>query len=377
MLRVSQLSRMKVYRPKRKAEGDPTKMDESKLAYVGKIHLTVFDPKGRHVVGFLVKKPDVASMVKVPDAFLAFDSFDVCDFGLVSTRDKESWDDAARDRLGLDWDHCLIWTGMDAKTTDGKDLGWVDDVEFSPKSGKAKTFFIGDGGLSKQLVGTVEIPADMLRGYKDGFILFAPEAAHAELDGGFAAKAGEGYARAKYEGAKAGKKFAASAGTAIDKGAFGLGKLIGKAQKAIEGAQAEDEAKEAKRLQPEPVEVESQVLDASDEVAGALNGEVSEDAAPEPTVFVPVSELEDAAADEEHAEDAGEPAADEGPAKAEAASGQKAASKKKATSKKKASGKGGKSKSGGDAMAKAFGKQLGSARGMFGSFVEEYKKASK
>ena len=119
------------------------------------------------------------------------------------------------------------------------------------------------------------------------------------------------------------------------------------------------------------------MLDASDEVAGALNGEVSEDAAPEPTVFVPVSELEDAAADEEHAEDAGEPAADEGPAKAEAASGQKAASKKKATSKKKASGKGGKSKSGGDAMAKAFGKQLGSAKGMFGSFVEEYKKASK
>lgn len=380
MLRVSQLSRMKVYRPKRKAEGDPTKMGEHDLSYVGKVHLTVFDPKGKHVVGFLVKKPDVASMVKVSDAFLASDSFDVCDLGLVATRDKESWDDAARERLQLDWDHCLIWTGMDAKTTDGKELGWVDDVEFSPKSGRVKTFFIGDGSVAKKLVGTVEVPAEMLRGYKDGFILFEPEAAHEALNGGVAAKAGEGYARAKYEGAQAGKKLAESAGTAIDKGAYGLGKLIGKAQRAIDSAQKDEQKKEAERRQPAPVEVESEVSDATD---GALEGEVAEAEPTEPTEFVPVSELEDEPSEGKDAD--GEAAAGKGgePGK-KASSGKTSSGKKKSTSGKKAgSGKkkpsSGKKKpsSGGDAMARALGKQLGGAKGMFGSFMDEYKKASK
>ena len=43
------------------------------LKRLGRIHMTVFDPDGRRVVGFLVKRPDVAGMVKRSDRLLLHD----------------------------------------------------------------------------------------------------------------------------------------------------------------------------------------------------------------------------------------------------------------------------------------------------------------
>lgn len=367
MLKVSQLERINVFKPKKNATGDPRKMGARQLSVVGKVHLTVFDPKGTHVAGFLVKKPDVASMIKVPDAFLALDSFAVCDLGLVATRGDESFDDAARERLGLDWDRCIIWAGMDAKTTNGKSLGWVSDVEFDAKTGKAKTFFIGDGVMSSALVGNVEVPADMLRGYRDGFMLVDPKAAGLSLDGGAAARAGEAYGRAKYEGSRAARKAAASAGRAVERGAFGLGKMIGDTKRAFQEASAD--------TRPAPQEVKS----ISEPVASeALPGEVGE-----PQEYVPagVEEAEAAAsggeAEEASAVGSGAPQPDDGAA-------QDKVSSPKRPPAKRANGKpsGGKSasnpkKSAGDATARAIGRQLGRTKGMFGAFLDEYKKASK
>jgi hypothetical protein len=59
-------------------------------------------------------------------------------------------------------------------------------------------------------------------------MLVAPEAAHQQLTGGVAAKAGEGYAKAKYEGKKAAAKAGKAAGEAVDKGSKALGKQLGK-----------------------------------------------------------------------------------------------------------------------------------------------------
>ena len=49
-----------------------------------------------------------------------------------------------------------------------------------------------------------------------------------QLTGGVAAKAGEGYAKAKVKGAAASKKFDAKASVAVDKGSKALGKQLGK-----------------------------------------------------------------------------------------------------------------------------------------------------
>lgn len=223
MLKLSQMAGVAVYGPKGshgKAANTFTRM--------GKVHQAVFSPEGTRVVGFLVQRPDIAGMVKREDAFLALDAMAPCDGGVRATMGADSFDDAARARLGLAWDECLIWAGMDARTTDGKVLGYVNDAEFNTKTGVVDRFMIGDGGMAQSLVGSIEIPLSMLRGYDQGFMVVSPEAAGLALSGGVAAKAGEGYARAKFEGKKAAAKAGKAAGEAVDKGSKALGKQIGR-----------------------------------------------------------------------------------------------------------------------------------------------------
>ncbi len=233
MLKVSQLMQIDVYRPKCASETDPAKLGIRQLSLVGQVRQVVFTPKGDRAVGLLVRRPDVAGMVRRDDTFLALDALTVGDYGIVATKGDESFDAAARERLGLDWDTCLLWTGMDAKTTDGKELGWVADVEFYPKSGRVKAFYVGDGSVAESLVGDVVIPGEMLRGYRGGYLLVDPEAAGLSLNGGLAARAGEGYARAKLGGKEAMSKAGAAAGNAVEKGAYELGRAIGKAKRAV------------------------------------------------------------------------------------------------------------------------------------------------
>ena len=222
MLKTSQMTGVAVYAPK----GSGAKAGA--FSRLGKVHMTVFSPDGKRVVGFLVSRPDVAGMVKREDVFVALDSIAPCDGGVRVTKGKESYDDAARARLGIDWDACLLWSGMDARTTDGKVLGYVNDASFNTKTGAVEAFMVGDGGMAQSLVGSVQIPVDMMRGYEDGFMLVDPGAACLTLSGGMAAKAGEGYAKAKIEGKKAAAKAGKAAGEAVDKGSRVLGKQLGR-----------------------------------------------------------------------------------------------------------------------------------------------------
>lgn len=235
MLRVGKLYRLHVYDKKESRSG------KEKLKSLGRVHMTVFAPDGKHVVGFTITQPDIAGMVKRPDLFIAYDAFEVGERGLVATKGKESFDDAARKRLGIDWDSCIIWCGMDAKTTDGKELGYIDDVAFDPATGEAQTFYVGDGGLSQKLVGTVEIPVSMLRGYKKGFMLVDPAAAELALNGGLAAKAGEDFAKAKVASKEGAAKAGKAATEAVDKGSHELGRAISRTAKAMEESKEEFE----------------------------------------------------------------------------------------------------------------------------------------
>lgn len=408
MLKVSQMEKMPVLKPKKpkerkkksKAKGkeqheegllDVSKLDPGELQRIGKIHLTVCSPDGHRVVGFLIRRPDIAGMVKQKDVFIALDSFDVSDYGLVATRGDDSFDDAARERLHLDWEKCIIWAGMDAKTTNGRELGWVNDLSFDPHSGTIDKFFVGDGGVAGSLVGYVEIPVSMLRGYQKGFMLVDPEASKLQLDGGFAAKAGESYARAKVEGKAAGKKAATAADRVVQKGAYGLGKLIGKAKHSIEEYQKEDEP-ELTKSEPREVKsvsepVEEPKLAAAEPVdvedVPAAEGQPTEANEPRVRTFVAASEAEEACDSKPAAAEKPQPAAAQ---KSQPTAAQKPATAakpkpattakpaaKKSTSKKRSA----KKRSAGDEAAVAFGRGLGKMNSMFGSFVDEYKKSSK
>lgn len=359
MAKIDSYQGVKVFLAK-KARKDKKNPDApaEKLSKLGKIHMAVFAPNGRQLVGFMVVRPDVAGMVKREDAFLAWDSFEPCERGVKVTRPEDGLDDAARKRLGLDWDKCIMWAGMDARTRSGKVMGYVNDVEFDAKTGRAKTFFVGDGGASRMLVGSFEIPAEMVIGYspKDQFMVVSDEAEKLAVDGGAAAKAGEAWASAKVKGAEMGHKAGAAASEAVDKGSFALGRALGKAKRAISDATAEEP-------QPaDPAEIPAANVSVSAPVETLPASEEDRAAAGEPVTYVPAAQKP--AAQQPADPKAKAPSSAAKPAAKKPMEAQKAAAKKKAA------------QASTDA-ARMVGKGLGRMGKMFGSFKEEFDKASK
>ena len=338
MTKTSDLTGLRVLVLKKtKTAKDGTITD--KYQKLGKVHNAVFSPDGKRVVGLMIKRPDVAGMIKREDAFLALDSFRREDAKtLVVTRAEDGLDVAARKRLALDWDSCIMWSGMDARTVAGKSLGFVSNAEFDEKTGRVTRFLTNDGGMAQALIGSFVITPDMVRGYANGCMVIDPGSKNVELDGGLAGAAGEGYARAKAKGAEVGKKAAAVAGEAVDKGSFALGRALGKAKRAIADATApEDEPPAAPEVPAADVRVERPV----EKIA-----EKSADPADAPKKATPKTYAPTQAK------------------KAPAATAKGAAPKKKPATT-------------GDKVARAAGRQLSGLGKMFGSFKDEFDKASK
>ena len=199
-----------------------------KPARVGRVHNLVFSPSGRRVIGMLVSRPDVAGMVKREDVFLGIDAVEVRDGVVVATRGDDSFDDAARARLGLDWDRCIIWGGMDVRTAGGRELGHVDDARFDVATGRVECFCIGDGSVATSLVGTKEIDPALVEGYRDGWMVVGDDAVSASLTGGLAGKAGEATARVGARLSENASDAGRMAGEAVDKGARAAGRAIGR-----------------------------------------------------------------------------------------------------------------------------------------------------
>lgn len=335
MLRVGSLTGRRVLLHKKTTTAkDGTVTD--KYQKLGRVHAAVFTPDGKHVAGFTIKRPDVAGMVKRADAFLARDSLKVLDEKTVLvTRPEDGLDEAALRRLDLDWDRCIMWSGMDAKTTAGKPLGYVSDAEYDEGSGAVTRFFTADGGMARALIGSFVITPDMVRGYRDGFMIVEPGDKSVQLDGGLAGAAGEGYARAKAGASEVGKKVGAAAGEAVDKGSFALGRVLGKAKRAIaDAATPEDEPPVVPEVPAADVRVEKPTARIAEKSAEPAAGATRQ----RPKTYAPT-------------------------AKAPTPKAKPAPKKKPATA--------------GDKVARAAGKQLSGLGKMFGSFKDEFDKASK
>ena len=269
MLRISSLTgqRVLLFKKTTKAK-DGTVTD--KYQKFGRVRAAVFSPDGKHVAGFVIKRPDVAGMVRRADAFVAWDSLTRMDEkNLLVSRPEDGLDDAALTRLDLDWDRCIMWSGMDAKTTEGKPLGYVSDAEYDEKTGRVTRFFTADGGMARALIGSFVIEPDMVCGYRDGFMVVDVRDKGVELDGGLAGAAGEGYAKAKAGASVVGKKVGAAAGEAVDKGSFALGKVLGKARRAIADATTpEDEPPAVPEVPAANVRVEKPAQRIAEKSAG-------------------------------------------------------------------------------------------------------------
>lgn len=256
-MKTTELLGAKVLLPKKPATKGKH-AGEERFSKLGKIHNVVFAPfkKGQssQVVGVMVQKPDIAGMIKQEDAFVTLESLETIEQGLCVKEPEKNIDKAAIKRLNLDFDNCILWHGMEARTKSGKGLGYVSGAEFDQFTGVVSAFLVGDGAGSEALVGSFAIKSEWLLGYSNGSMILSDEAADAQLTGGLAAKAGEGYAAAAAKASEATAKAGKAVAEATEKGAFALGKTLAKAKRAIEDATEPDAEDDSER--PAPVAAE-------------------------------------------------------------------------------------------------------------------------
>lgn len=243
------------------------------LKKLGKIHFPVFTHDGLRVVGFMVKQPDVAGMIKQPDRFVALDAVDVQDDQLVVADLKASYDAAAAARLGIDLDSCLIWTGMDVVTESGKRLGYCADATCHPRTGAVDSFMLTAGAASTALIGTIEMPASYLKRYAHGAMVVDDRAADLEFSGGAAAKAAEATVHARESAKKGAKVLDEKGAEAVDKGSRALGRRIGQTGDAIKGFS--EEYKKAAGAPAKPAKKPAQSSGSAARAVGKQLGKTS------------------------------------------------------------------------------------------------------
>lgn len=138
-------------------------------ARIGKVARFVFHPTAKRCVGFIVKRPDLALMFHRPDLFVPLDAFSLEDGRIVLHDDtKDATGSAAIARLGLDWDRCVMWEGMQLISERGEVFGTAGDIVFSQATGKVISLAAERGATAKALVGQIVIPNELILGFKTG-----------------------------------------------------------------------------------------------------------------------------------------------------------------------------------------------------------------
>lgn len=229
---------------------------------IGKVKSCVFHPTERRCIGFIVKRPDLLWMFHRKDIFVALDGFDFVDGRIRIKPDAPTSGHAICRAMGFDWDKCVLWEGLPIMTADETAVGFVSNITFDIETGQVEAVEASNGATAKLLLGTLEVPASCIAGFKHGMgadlavkedsreageeVVFkgailvsddvwelSPEGGWAEAAGKFMAKAG---ARAR-ETAAAAKEAAdaakpkveaatAAAGAAVKEGAEGVGRQV-------------------------------------------------------------------------------------------------------------------------------------------------------
>lgn len=242
----------------------PAKNDPDAVKKVGRIHAFVFHPSRAQMVGFLVKRPDVAWMFRREDMFVAHNGFDVMEDGdgkqvIVVREDPQAQGRGATKALGVNLDACVIWIGLPAMTPDGQSLGMVENVEFDKDTGRVVSVEVSQGVTANALLGRRAIPSAMVRGFKRGMgaklflsdedddpeslgaVIVDEEALQIPVEGGVAEKAGAATAVATDKAARTYKKAvrkvkpkakeaASAAGEAVQKGVYATGRQIARTE---------------------------------------------------------------------------------------------------------------------------------------------------
>lgn len=258
---------------------------------IGKVKSCVFHPSEKRCVGFMVKRPDLLWMFHRKDLFVALDGFDLIDGRIVVKDEGDMTGPAACRRMGIDWDRCVIWEGMPLMTIDGTAIGCVGNISFSLRSGEIESVEASNGTTAKYLLGTLEVPADYIKGFKRGMgvdlvvkedsreageqeqfkgaIVVSDDVWELSPEGGWAESAGEFTAKARarmHEAAEKAKpkvqEVTHAAGEAINEGAYAVGQQVAASKGMF--ASFKEEYEKA-RFGEEPRELASSEADDSQE----------------------------------------------------------------------------------------------------------------
>lgn len=142
--------------------------NESSYRRIGKVRRFVFHPSEKRVIGFIVKRPDVALMFRRSDQFVAIDRIQVADEGVIVSSQPDAMGARALKRLDANWEKCLLWLGMELVTEDGRKLGRVGDVRFDAETGEVESVKLDEGAAARFILGEEYIPESMVRGFRFG-----------------------------------------------------------------------------------------------------------------------------------------------------------------------------------------------------------------
>ena len=180
---------------------------------IGKVVDVVFDAETRAAVGYLVARPDFLLVFHRKDVLLAFDRATVL-ADKIHVDGSQAWGPAAANRLGLKWDETVVWRGMPVRTKAGKSLGFVRDAVIDEHDGSLNGRGRTSGIAADMAVGTVDMPARLVKGWNGSAIIVEEEAKRLEADGGAAAVAGRATAVVQDRAGKAGAAAVQGAKTA-------------------------------------------------------------------------------------------------------------------------------------------------------------------
>ncbi len=315
---------------------------------IGKIRSFVFHPKEKRCIGFIVKRPDLLWMFRRKDKFVSLQGYDFEDGRVVVRDEPEATDRAACKSLGVNWDECVLWTGLPVVTECGQNLGMVGSVVFDRATGAIDSLETNNGATTDALLGKRTIPSSLVKGFKRGVgaalsqsagegdevelgaILVSDEAQEISAEGGMAEKAGKATAVAMDKAHRTADKAkpvvdeaAKKTGEVVNKGAYVTGKQISKTKTMFSDFKSEyDKARGPVEKKPA-----KSISDGKEALSGSGDGVKKTSGK---------------------------------------TSGKKTSTKKKQPTESKST-----SESGG----KAVGSQMKKASGMFAAFKEEYDKA--
>ncbi|MGI6534964.1 MAG: PRC-barrel domain-containing protein [Eggerthellaceae bacterium] len=225
MLSTNQLMNKKVIAPQGRKE---------KEKRIGKVRRFVFHPREKRCIGFIVKRPDAALMFRRKDLFVAIDRIRIEDDEVHVDGADGSMGASAIKRLGVEWNNCVLWVGMQVISESGEGLGNVGNVLFDEETGKVSAIELDSGATARALLGKSTIPADLIKGFRFGVgsrlsgyqdevaddeedeedlqeedlgaILVSDKALELQPEGGLAEKAGRASVTAAVKGREAAEK---------------------------------------------------------------------------------------------------------------------------------------------------------------------------